>query len=280
MESSLSTRAQIIEALRPDKHLSNQELEALLGISAKAISSQTSTYSRGENPIFGVEVIPGSLHRARRYFLLDPTTPATGKGRPKPKASLSSAVLAPPSSCEKATPQSEGDAPKLNADFRVVNEAVAELASLIGAQISQQLVTVLTRQVQDAVGILMKDLVAQYKEQGVPLQPQLADALATAVTKEVKKKLPSILVVGLLPAQAGVISAEFYNQFDLRFCDASNIQEVKRMAKNVDQVFLFTSKISHATDNAVRSVTHKITRVGGGVTNLKEALAHFELAPA
>lgn len=91
-------------------------------------------------------------------------------------------------------------------------------------------------------------------------------------TVAVKRK-PRILIVGLLPMQAGLITQEFGDVFDLRFHEAnSNLHQLKDMARSADQVFTFSSKIGHKVSEGIAAVGKSPVNCRGGLTMLKEML--------
>lgn len=105
-----------------------------------------------------------------------------------------------------------------------------------------------------------------------PLSPQqLADSIK--VLPDLRPKKPTVLIAGLLPNQAGIISTEFGEVFDLRFfMTDDNLRHLKSMVSSVDHVFTFTSKVSHGVEEVMTSQGHKIHRCSGGMTMLKDQL--------
>lgn len=90
---------------------------------------------------------------------------------------------------------------------------------------------------------------------------------------DLRPKKPSVLIAGLLPNQAGIISTEFGEVFDLRFfMTDDNLRHLKNMVAKVDHVFTFTSKVSHGVEEVMVSQGHKIHRCSGGMTMLKDQL--------
>lgn len=92
-------------------------------------------------------------------------------------------------------------------------------------------------------------------------------------SEDTPSKQPTVLIAGLLPNQAGIIDTDFGDVFNLRFfMTDDNLKQLKAMAKSVDHVFTFTSKVSHAVEEVMVGQGHKIHRCSGGMTMLKEQL--------
>ena len=308
IKETLSIRAKIITALKPNKRLTNRELCAVLGLSQGAISGQTSTLSRGEKAILGAETLEGTRPPTRRYYLLDSNEPATGKSKPMPKrASPTTGLLRKkqpsPVTKEKeikpsplVTRRSEVTAPELlqepsaqsrkpssepavekspppasPTNYVEVAHALNGLADVLAENVAEMLKNKLKERLDVHLRQVLGLLEQSYRENLSRPVDDLAQTLAQATARETKK-LPSVLIVGLLPVQAGLVSTEFSDRLDLRFCDTNNLNEMKRMAKVVDRVYLFSSKISHSAEDAVRSVNRNIVRTSGGLTRLKEVL--------
>lgn len=114
------------------------------------------------------------------------------------------------------------------------------------------------------------------------LPPQKADPTPISIeeltarvsgTAPCKAKAETVLIAGLLPSQAGIIDTEFSDVFDLRFyMIGQSLKQLAAMAANVDHVFTFTSKVSHAVEEVMVGKGHKIHRCSGGMTMLKDQL--------
>ena len=114
------------------------------------------------------------------------------------------------------------------------------------------------------------------------LPPQKADPTPISIeeltarvsgTAPCKAKAETVLIAGLLPNQAGIIDKEFSDVFDLRFyMIGQSLKQLAAMAANVDHVFTFTSKVSHAVEEIMIGKGHKIHRCSGGMTMLKDQL--------
>jgi len=105
--------------------------------------------------------------------------------------------------------------------------------------------------------------------------PISIEQLTSRVLKveDTKPKKPTVLIAGLLPSQAGIIDTEFRDVFDLRFYMVDDsLKHLAAMAKHVDHVFTFTSKVSHAVEEVMIGKGHKVHRCSGGMTMLKDSL--------
>ena len=91
----------------------------------------------------------------------------------------------------------------------------------------------------------------------------------------IKQPKPAVLIVGLLPQQAGLIQTEFGEHLNLKFWKEGSLIQLKNTAKQSDFVLLFTSKISHDATNAVSSVNNNMIRIAGGMTSLREKLTEI-----
>lgn len=126
-----------------------------------------------------------------------------------------------------------------------------------------------------AVAERIKQLIPQAVAQQVlpaVTTAELASRLISGPEKEPAKK--RVLVAGLLPAQAGIISNEFGDVFDLDFyMTGENLNQLrKKLQGRVDYFFTFTSKIEHATEHLAKSLGVEIHRCSGGMTMLKDQL--------
>lgn len=108
-----------------------------------------------------------------------------------------------------------------------------------------------------------------------PLTPISIEALTSQVfpVEHAGARRPTVLIAGLLPNQAGIIQQEFGEVFDLRFYMVDeSIGRLRAMLRGVDHVFTFTSKISHAVEEVMKSEDKVIHRCSGGMTMLKQQL--------
>jgi hypothetical protein len=102
--------------------------------------------------------------------------------------------------------------------------------------------------------------------------------LHVASVREVPQKKPKVLVVGLLPNQAGIVQSEFYEAFDIRFAESDTpTKRLESMASDCDRVMLMTNFISHSTQDAVKKHPG-FERIQGGVSKVKDRLTELFIA--
>lgn len=102
--------------------------------------------------------------------------------------------------------------------------------------------------------------------------------LHVASVREVTQKKPKVLVVGLLPNQAGIVQSEFYEAFDIRFAESDTpTKRLESMASDCDRVMLMTNFISHSTQDAVKKHPG-FERIQGGVSKVKDRLTELFIA--
>jgi hypothetical protein len=143
---------------------------------------------------------------------------------------------------------------------------IDSIANTMAAEIMHRLNVQLTAQVAD-----MSVRLKQQIEVDRPSPEAMAARIANA-SQPLKKRLPTVLIVGLLPGQAGMISQEFGDVFDLRFWKDEAMEMLKHNAKNADYLITFTSKISHSAEEMIKSLNLPIIRCSGGMSMLRTKL--------
>lgn len=139
-----------------------------------------------------------------------------------------------------------------------LDDMVAQLAEAVVTRVKAQVETLLAQEVERMRATTMR---------------QPADLLAYA-TPPAGPRLKVVLVVGLLPAQAGMIQAEFHTCFDLKFWKDESLHKLKAMAGSADFVLVMTGKVSHKTTDALKTVAH-YEPIRGGLTSLREFLTNL-----
>lgn len=138
-------------------------------------------------------------------------------------------------------------------------------------KLAQELSNILVDRVKHHLSEALAGLVAN-----TPERPKLSldDLVARFNPAPAKDRKKSVLIAGLLPNQAGMISAEFADVFDLDFyMTDDNLQHLKSKLKGkVDHFITFTSKIEHAVEHLAKVSGHAIIRCSGGMTMLKNTL--------
>lgn len=144
--------------------------------------------------------------------------------------------------------------------------SIEALADALARAIADQVVA----RVETHLAQALRNIIPQ-----VPVTPLSVEQLAAnvKVLPDLRPKKPTVLIAGLLPNQAGVISSEFDEVFDLRFfMMGDSLRKLRGMVATVDHVFTFTSKVSHGVEEVMTSAGHKINRCSGGMTMLKDQL--------
>lgn len=119
----------------------------------------------------------------------------------------------------------------------------------------------------------IKEYLMQELADLLPTQPHLTDIIGkTIVTSPKKVRLSTVVIIGLLPYQAGLIQQQFHDAFDLRFWKDESATQLKSLCKNADYVIAFTRKIGHQSTDIVNSVRPDCITVMGGMTKLKDKL--------
>lgn len=145
---------------------------------------------------------------------------------------------------------------------------LADLADALAKAIAQHVVSRVKDQLETQLQAILPPLTATPAP--ISVEELTARVMGTA---QAKPKNVTVLIAGLLPNQAGIIEQEFGDVFDLRFYTVGeNLRHLASMAANVDHVFTFTSKVSHAVEEVMVGKGHKIHRCSGGMTMLKDQL--------
>jgi hypothetical protein len=140
------------------------------------------------------------------------------------------------------------------------------MARLIGRRIATLMIEAMRAEIEEQLASFSNGLVEKWANEVV------APSIHPAQQAKASPRKPTVLIAGLLPMQAGLISSEFSEVFDLRFFDSEgSLQKLKSMSK-VDHAFTFTSKISHAVEEVIRATGTPVQRCSGGMTMLREKL--------
>lgn len=145
---------------------------------------------------------------------------------------------------------------------------LTDFADALAKAIAQHVVS----RVKDHLETQLRGILPPLKDNPTPISiEQLTTRVITSETT--KTRLPTVVIAGLLPTQAGIIEKEFGDVYDLRFyMVGENLKQLATMVANVDHVFTFTSKVSHAVEEVMAGKGHKIHRCSGGMTMLKDQL--------
>lgn len=152
-----------------------------------------------------------------------------------------------------------------------LDDMVEQLASRLAQQVAVKL--------RDKIAAELADIVAstalpEIKQAALMEQaPSAAEpAIKLPAIEQKKPKKPHVLICGLLPQQAGLISQEFGEVFDLRFWKDEGIGRLKDLVRNADYSITFSSKLGHHVEETIKSAGAPVTRVMGGMTSLRDVL--------
>lgn len=194
-----------------------------------------------------------ALYKTRRP---KPVAKAAKPAKPQPGTVLPETTKAPR---EKAPPRPvETDDASLGL-LQGVDRLATDLAERLAAYVAQQVVL----RLNEALGSLAESLPAP----GQPLPPLAM--LPVAPSKPRKKR---VLIIGLLPQQAGLVSTEFGEALDLSFAGADdNVGKIKAQAAQAGEVLAMTKFISHSCEDLVKAHPG-YSRVAGGMSALRDKL--------
>lgn len=85
---------------------------------------------------------------------------------------------------------------------------------------------------------------------------------------------PNIVIAGLLPSQAALISAEYETGLKLRFytADQASTSGFVHNLRTADLFISMVGFVNHKTESAAKTAGVKLVRIPGGMTRLREAL--------
>lgn len=124
------------------------------------------------------------------------------------------------------------------------------------------LVEQITQAFLTAVIARINSRIAEALLDGVDIDTLVARIEGNKPTERERK--PRVLIAGLLPAQAGMISSEFGDVFDLDFyMTDKSLQTLRNKLPGADYYITFTSKIAHASEDMAKSLGKDIIRTSG-----------------
>ena len=104
----------------------------------------------------------------------------------------------------------------------------------------------------------------------------LSEVTISQLQKE-KVRLPKIFIVGLAPAQAGSVVADFGEHANFDFWKDDGDSRLRSLSKAADAVFINRSQSSHKTTQILDSIKVKYIMVDSGTSNMKKAISeHFK----
>lgn len=98
------------------------------------------------------------------------------------------------------------------------------------------------------------------------------------VAIQARRRLPRVCVTGLKPVEAGRISQEFGETFDLVFWNDRNgdgVDQFRAHANNCEALFWHVKHGSHSNEAIARSGTAKFFRVNGDLTQMRNKLREY-----
>lgn len=106
----------------------------------------------------------------------------------------------------------------------------------------------------------------------VRLLDEITRRIALNAPAAPKDRLDTALIVGLLPAQAGMIQSEFHDAFDLKFWQDGPPSQLKDLVRGADHVITFSGKLGHHVEETIKSTGKSFVRIMGGMTQLRDTL--------
>jgi len=136
---------------------------------------------------------------------------------------------------------------------------VAELVSILAEQFGTQLTTELNAALNTALESAERSFSKKLED-------------ARKITKNIKKQLPRVMVIGVMGEVAFQTDSEYGEMLDLRFYkQEESLNLIRAQAKHCDYVILIVGHINHGHQTAVRDHPGLI-HCNGGVTKMKEIL--------
>ena len=147
------------------------------------------------------------------------------------------------------------------------------------ATMIQSIGNALAKQIVAQVAINLQPLLQRELAQVIPQQPveipQLdVKALISTQTAPKRERLTKVGIVGLLPQNAGVISTEFHDKFDLKFWDGGSNASLKSLGISCEYV-LCTKWCGHKHVETLKSVGANTRFLPGGMESIRETLINM-----
>lgn len=163
----------------------------------------------------------------------------------------------------------------------VATNNLRELLEQIASKITDNLVEIISKNLEQRLPVVLQELTSIPKELPKETMEHLfvSKPWVDSSTKENKSKTTdkiSVGVVGLMPQQNGYIAQEFAEFVDLQFWGLEdNKKGLEAMSKSCAMIFVHIRHISHTVDDLLKMHGANYTRVGGGVTSIKEAIRTY-----
>ena len=248
------------EFLKTNPWSTNNQIAAALGLKTNDVAAITTygfTRLKNDDRLVRMNIYP-TVGRPCFAYALAGTTPQTppAAGPVPAPAGPQAPTPTPTITAPPAPPVGAQNAARFLFNVDVIEQVAEELSNTIFQKVCEKLQEKLSSLTQSR-----KDMTPQ-------------EFVANLVSSIVQPKL-SVLIVGLLPQQAGMIQTEFGENLNLKFWKDGSLGQLKKTAQASDFVLLFTSKISHDATNVVASVNNNVIRVAGGMTTLREKLTEI-----
>ena len=145
----------------------------------------------------------------------------------------------------------------------------------------QNIGNALAKQIVAQVALNLQPLLQRELAQVIPQQPveipQLdVKALISTQTAPKRERLTKVGIVGLLPQNAGVISTEFHDKFDLKFWGGGSNASLKSLGISCEYV-LCTKWCGHKHVETLKSVGANTRFLPGGMESIRETLINMYL---
>lgn len=140
--------------------------------------------------------------------------------------------------------------------------------------IARVLVDAIISRAKELLAVELTKIMPDVKQPSLSNLPTIDELFARFKDRvEEKSTKTKITIVGLMPNQAGVISRDLGDVFDLQFWnDDDGFDKLKAMCKGSKKVLLHTKHTSHSIQDTIKSTGAELVLVGGGVTQMIDCL--------
>lgn len=139
-------------------------------------------------------------------------------------------------------------------------EGMGALVDQLASALASQIVASLKGKIASQMQAMLPQLTAP---RPMPLAPQ--EYIAAP-------RMKKVLVVGLLPQQAGMIAQEFGECLDLRFFEGGNPSRLTEQGASVDLIVSHINHSRHAYEETIKQLSVPYLRVTGGMSSLRDTL--------
>lgn len=151
------------------------------------------------------------------------------------------------------------------------SDDITSMIQSIGNALAKQIVAQVALNLQP---LLQRELAQVIPQQPVEI-PQLdVKALISTQTAPKRERLTKVGIVGLLPQNAGVISTEFHDKFDLKFWEGGSNASLKSLGISCEYV-LCTKWCGHKHVETLKSVGANTRFLPGGMESIRETLINM-----